>query len=132
MQLSSHKNEATIKAHSTKCPPNKCHEMCETLSDAILQEKAKMTHSCTVSVNPDKDIKEVVLNLPNFDMIPIDDFDTIDDKLLAELVYEAEQKNQEKDENQDKHDKQSKEIVQVTKTQAVSTITTPTPPMPLS
>ena len=37
MQLSSHKNEATIKEYSVKCPDNKKREMCESLSGQFCQ-----------------------------------------------------------------------------------------------
>ena len=90
MQLSSHKNEATIKEYSVKCPENKRREMSDSLSDAILPKKKKIEPTCTVSLNPDQDVKDVILNLPSFDIVPVDDYDTIDDKILSELVYQAE------------------------------------------
>ena len=98
MKLSSHKNESTIKQYSIQCPDTKKKEMFESLSHALIGPKAKKQKTSTVSTtNTDKqqvpdNVKDVILNLPNFELQSISDqFDTIDDDLLANLVYDIQQ-----------------------------------------
>ena len=89
--LSSHKSESTIKQYSTKCPENKKREMFDSLSNAIQPAKKKREVAEIVS-NPTEtqglDIIDVKQNLPNFNIEPIDEFDTIDDWVLANLLYD--------------------------------------------
>ena len=94
IQLSSHKSEATIKNYSRKCPENKRKEMFESLSDAMIPQskKQKVKPSATVSVPPD--VKELKENLPNMNIEEIDDFDTIDDSVLADLMLDFPTENQ--------------------------------------
>ena len=100
MSLSSHKSEATIKEYATKCPETKHKQMFNSLSNALLpsskQQKLQLAApSATVSKNHDSQnsdsnlaIADIKDNLPKFDLLPIDDFDTIDDHILANLVYD--------------------------------------------
>ena len=101
MKLSSHKSENTIKEYATTCPDNKHKEMFDSLNKALVPKKAKNPTS-TVSkqqLESDKetkktqDIEKVVQNLPNFDLEPIEDFDTIDDSILATLIYNTSDQN---------------------------------------
>ena len=90
--LSSHKSEATVKQYAPKCPENKCKEMFDSLSNAINPakvqriENALETPQKSTNDTP-QDIMDVKQNLPNFNIQPIDEFDTIDDDLFAALVY---------------------------------------------
>ena len=59
-----------------------------------MPKKPEQTPTCTVSVNPDSDIKDVTLNLPSFDVFPVEDYDTIDDTVLAQIVYDTENAEQ--------------------------------------
>ena len=94
IQLSSHKNEATIKEYSTKCPENKHKEMFDSLSNAMLpkcKKPKKSNPTSTVTKQQDNlQVKDVKENLPNFDLQQIDDFNTIDDSVLAEIILDAE------------------------------------------
>ena len=107
MKLSSHKKESTIKEYSVKCPDKKKKEMCDSLSNALLPKRQKLNQqaTCTVSVNPQEtntdsvdrvtentsDVKYVANNLPSFNIDPIEDFSTIDDTILANILYETDQ-----------------------------------------
>ena len=99
MKLSSHKNEATIKEYAVKCPDSKKHELCESLSNAILPKKQKASMpTCTVSVNPDTNMtaNDVIASLPTFNLEVMDNFETIDDAELLKILHETEQKEQQK------------------------------------
>ena len=109
MTLSSHKNESTIKEYSVKCPENKQKEMFSSLTNAMQPRfkkiKPKSTAPATVSI-PDNDaktdvktdgnkenslqevpnIKDIKDNLPNFQLQPMEDFETIDDNILRDLL----------------------------------------------
>ena len=87
MKLSSHKNESTIKVYATEVSEDKRKEMFDSLSSAISPcKKQKKDPTATVSKNPDTDE-----TLPeNFKLVPIDDFDTIDNELLANLIYDTD------------------------------------------
>ena len=108
MQLSSHKNESTIKEYSVKCSDNKRKEMFDSLSNAMTPKfkkiKPKPPASATTSVRPlsnDKEqiqnketnkrpdvpeLQDIKENLPNFDLQQIDSYDTIDDTVLQDLL----------------------------------------------
>ena len=90
--LSSHKNEATICEYLTKCPDSKRKEMYDALSNAMsakqTPQKAKAPPSATISKPPTLDINDVKNNLPNFDLQEMDQFDMIDDNILANLLYD--------------------------------------------
>ena len=93
MKLSSHKKEFTIKEYAVHCPDPKRKEMFDSLSSALMPSTKKpKTSTCTTSTNNDdqipNDMKDVLVNLPNFDIEPLNDFDTIDDSVLANLIYE--------------------------------------------
>ena len=68
--------------------------MFDSLSNALVS-KGKKAKTCDVTEttqDQDKenpDIKDVINNLPTFDIQPMDDFDTIDDNLLGDLIYET-------------------------------------------
>ena len=94
MTLSSHKSEATIKEYAVKCPDNKRKEMFASLSNALTpkSKQPKIAHALTNPQKGDENkenptINDIKQNLPNFNLQPIDDFDTIDDSILANLVY---------------------------------------------
>ena len=86
--LSSHKNEATIKEYSTKCPPQKRKQMFESLSKAILPPKQPKPSHTVTETNTELTIENVQQNLPQFDLQPLEDYDTIDDETLANLIYD--------------------------------------------
>ena len=54
----------------------------------------------TNSDQNDKKLQDINLNWPNFDLQPIDDFSTIDDDELANLVYDMTSLETEQKENQ--------------------------------
>ena len=47
--ISGHKNEATIRTYSTKCPENKKRQMYEALKDSVIAKKPKTEPTATVS-----------------------------------------------------------------------------------
>ena len=98
--LSSHKNEATIKEYSVKCPETKKREMFASLTNALTPQNKKQklpTKPAETAPNPnnndsqDTDDKNVI---PTFDIQPLSSFDTIDDDLLLQIVRETEQTEQ--------------------------------------
>ena len=93
MKLSSHKNEASIKEYAVKCPDSKVREMSETLTNALQPKHHKLPPSSTVTTekNDEKDVQNFMSNLPNFDIQEVDDFDTIDDSVLANLIYDTDE-----------------------------------------
>ena len=97
--LSSHKNENTIKDYATTCPESKKKDMFQTLTTAMAPKFKKIAPkpTATVSKGPDCtdvdkqqtsdiDIKDVKENLPNFQLVPIPEFETIDDQLLNKIM----------------------------------------------
>ena len=87
MRLSSHKNKNTIKEYVTKCPGNKQKEMFDSLNNTLIPKKfkpasstvskpvntdTKLTDSQEKQTNDSQDIDHVALNLPNFDLEPIE------------------------------------------------------------
>ena len=114
MKLSSHKSEATIKEYSVDCPDNKRKEMFDSLSNALVKK------TCTVSKPSDTDsqqsneptISDVVQNLPNFALQPLDMYDTIDDSILANLIYDSPN-NEGTDKNKQETEKKSETALQV-------------------
>ena len=93
IQLSSHKSEATVKEYATRCSDNKRKEMFETLTNAMIpkQKKQKMQESTTnTTTQQNITVQEVKENLPNFNLEPIEEFDTIDDTLLSSIILDAE------------------------------------------
>ena len=105
IKLSSHKNESTVKEYATECPTKKRKEMFQYLSDSINpQQKIKKQKSATISINPDNTNSDTtlmtqnldqgtILDLPNMQLQEINNFDTIDDDLLANILYETEKEN---------------------------------------
>ena len=98
--LSSHKHEASIKEYTTACPESKKKEMFQSLTNALLPKSSnaiiapKSNPTATVSKPPDiSDILDVKANLPTFNLQPIEDFSTIDDDILANLVYDISTEN---------------------------------------
>ena len=92
IQLSSHKSKATIKEYSTKCPETKRKQMFDSLTDAMLPKEKKIKHQSNKSP-AEFDIVDVKQNLPNFDLQEIDDFETINDTLLAQILDEQDKEN---------------------------------------
>ena len=96
ISLSSHKNESTIKEYATKCPENKKREMFDSLTNALQPKAKKIKPSASASIatpnkqNNDVDIMDVKENLPTFEIQPIDQFDTIDDSVLSEILLDAD------------------------------------------
>ena len=98
--LSSHKSEATICEYSVKCPENKKKEMFNSLTSALTPQakKPKMTNKsptpAATAPNPNPilplDVNDTNINLPNFQLEPLTDFETIDDDLLLQIVRETE------------------------------------------
>ena len=93
--LSSHKHEARIKEYATSCPDYKRKKMFDSLSNALLPKEnskaiaPKSKPSATVSKTPDiPDVMDVKANLPTFSIESLDEFDTIDDEILANLLYD--------------------------------------------
>ena len=109
MKLSSHKNESTIKEYAVKCPDNKRKEMFSSLSNAMqpkfkkIKPKILATSIVTQDINDDNDdsqnntnpptpqqtvpdVNDIKENLPNFNLEPMDNFDTIDDTVLQDLL----------------------------------------------
>ena len=66
--------------------------MFQSLSDAIEipEKKAKLPPVATAPP-PQPTLQDVQDNLPNFNLQPLDEFDTIDDNILAELMVNFEQ-----------------------------------------
>ena len=86
--LSSHKSESTVKEYATKCPNTKRKEMCESLSNALLPKNKKQpTSTVTSDTLPQLSVQDVKENLPTFDLQNVD-LDTLDDNILANLVYD--------------------------------------------
>ena len=88
IQLSSHKSESTIKEYSTKCPENKRKEMFQSLSEAMTPTNKRRKLPTAATASKPEEIKEVAQNLPTFQIEPIDDFNTIDDHVLADLMLD--------------------------------------------
>ena len=90
--LSSHKNESTIKDYATKCPENKRKEMFDSLSNAMLPTVKKSKHPTSTVTKAIADgqtgQENPIDNLATFDLDPINDFETLDDNLLANLIYD--------------------------------------------
>ena len=101
MAISSHKSEATIKEYATKCPEKKRKDMFQTLSTAITPKakKPKLTATVTSDTNnnPDNKVDNMDINFPTFELQEIDEFNTIDDTILQDLLtdipYEQENVN---------------------------------------
>ena len=98
IQLSSHKSESTVKEYSTKCPENKRKEMFDSLTNAMQPKNKK----CKPSGQPalaNIDINDIKHNLPTFDLEVIDDFETIDDTLLVDILNETIDKHNNENSN---------------------------------
>ena len=84
MKLSSHKNESSIKEYATECPDDKKKEMFASLSHAIAPKNLQ------ADLPKDLHTPENLVQLPkDMQLEPIDDWDTIDDELLSNLIYET-------------------------------------------
>ena len=82
MQLSSDKSESTIKEYSVKCPITKRKEMFDSLSNAIQPKK----HEPSATVSKPDTTYDTKTNMPTFNIEPIDNFNTLDDAVLQELL----------------------------------------------
>ena len=105
IKLSSHKNESTVKEYAVQCPDYKRKEMFTSLSNAMQPRlkkiKPKRNATSTIPVPPKDnndsqnetgtdnklpDIQDVKENLPNFNLEQMENFDTIDDSVLQDLL----------------------------------------------
>ena len=109
IKLSSHKSENTIKEYSVQCPDSKRKEMFDSLTNKMKPKKKKTNSTTTpcetlaiapkdpVPVSSENntiatesaivpEIQDVKDNLPSFDLLPLDDMATIDDKVLSDLL----------------------------------------------
>ena len=148
IQLSSHKNESTIKEYSVKCPENKRKAMFNSLSNAMQPRfkkiKPKPSPSSTVAKPPEPtpqtpdnqqnipqllDVKE---NLPSFELMPLGALDTIDDAVLADLLNDDfEFGDSTTGTKTDQNDPKQQQIVaNPTINTQVNTINVPMPNMP--
>ena len=67
--------------------------MFDTLMNAMIpHKKEKSDATATISTPPQNDltIRDVKENLPNFNLEPIEHFDTIDDAFLSNIILDAE------------------------------------------
>ena len=68
--------------------------MFESLSNAMKPTAKKAKVAETVSSPNDKEqdlnVHDIKQNLPNFQIEPLEDFDTIDDSVLANLIYDID------------------------------------------
>ena len=100
IQLSSHKSESTIKEYSTKCPDNKQKEMFQSPCDAMNPSpKRACTEKPAQTQSKPPELEDVKNNLPNFNLEPLDEFNTIDDKILSELLSDFRQEEENCDPN---------------------------------
>ena len=107
----------------------KINDMFDSLSNAMNPTKIPQIKqpNATKSQQKDKgndktpDLVDVKLNLPNFDLQPIDDFDTIDEELLANLVYDTNSDDQ----NQQKTTQNVASVLTKTTQTIASSTTTP-------
>ena len=107
MTLLSHKNESTIKEYSTTCSDIKKKEMFDSLSDAIKPKSPKIPKikpSATVTKQDDMptpnpnfdinfDLPKDLVDLADGTLQEIDDFNTIDDEALAQLMSDHDNAN---------------------------------------
>ena len=100
--LSSHKSEATIREYSVKCPEIKKKEMFHSLTNALTPQAKKpkfntiSPKTAATAPNPDQQLPPDMSNLPNFDLQPINDLETIDDDLLLQILKQTEDKEERK------------------------------------
>ena len=107
MKLSSHKSEATIKEYATTCPENKRKEMFNSLTNAMNpSKKQKIKPSSAIGKGP-TDEHLLNFNLPNFQLEELDQYDTIDDKVLMEIMEEHDKENTTTDTNTNNYDVQT-------------------------
>ena len=105
IQLSSHKSESTIKEYSTKCPENKRKEMFNSLTEAMTP-KSKTPKLSKAKEPAEMSVIDVKQNLPNFELQEIDDFETIDDTLLAQILDDHDKQNTKNSENSNNNNNQ--------------------------
>ena len=125
IQLSSHKSESTVKEYSMKCSENKREEMFQSLTNAM-QPKNKKQKSSTpapANINID-DVKE---NLPTFDLDPIEDFETIDDNLLVDLLNQTVE-NENTNSNNNNNQQLASAVVPQINTQVINNNSSGLPP----
>ena len=90
--FSSHISEATIKDYSTKHPDDMCKEMFNSLLSTLVpqlkKDKTKAVASAGKIQDQELTVNDTKENLPTFDLDLINDFDTIDISIFANLVYD--------------------------------------------
>ena len=103
IKLTSHKSESTVKEYACKCSESKRKEMFKSLTEAMeTTPKRQRTLPTATVTKPQDSTHDVKNNIPNFELQELDDFDTIDDNALQELMIEFENKSdQTTRENQD-------------------------------
>ena len=94
IQLSSHKSESTVKEYAKKCSDTKRKEMFQSLSDAMDVPAKKVKTSAPPVIPPQPSVQDIKDNLPNFNIEPMEDFDTIDDSILQEIMQNFEDNQQ--------------------------------------
>ena len=105
IKLSSHKNESTVKEYACECPDIKRKEMYNCLSEAITPKSKKCkfafaptnTNSDNSAQKPTETKQKCDKQTPDFDLgnLDFEEFDTIDDQTLANLIYDMEIKQRE-------------------------------------
>ena len=87
MAISSHKSEATIKEYSCKCLENKWKQMYDMLTTAMYpNKKSKPSATATHLEHTNDDETDHNINLQTLSFNQIDDFNTIDDDMLNDLL----------------------------------------------
>lgn len=120
MAQTGHKSEASIKSYAKKCPVKKKREMSRCLADAINTEspaveaeepqppKKKAKPSATVSApaNPEvannQQMPEEEVLPQQFDVIPQEENEEIDDNMLVKVLEEIEKENAQLNQNENK------------------------------
>ena len=117
--LSANKSESTVKQHATKCPKVKRKQMFDSLSNPMKNPKTPCTEPSSVPQQNSTKTNETELyiidvkqNLPSFNLELLNDFDTIDNELLAQLVHDEHDKTTPKDSATDEKNKnvENKEV----------------------
>ena len=90
IKLTSHKSELTVKEYARKCPENKRKAMFQSLSKAMDTTPKRQRSIPSEAPSKPPEINNIVNDLPNFELNALEDLDTIDDKILQEIMIEFE------------------------------------------
>ena len=100
--MSGHKSESTVKQYAKKCPNSKKRQMCEALTDKLIDKKKriepkvedviKITEHAEAMVTPRTNQNPVQMTFPdpNMELFPMDD---TDDDILLKFLKEFDDKN---------------------------------------